>query len=115
MTGEKLLIVNAGNANAGTGRAGEKDIESILDSVSLETGIAKKNILPFSTGVIGERLDKKSLQATFIKCANLFKKNNFKTFAISIMTTAIDMIPTWIVKEAINLFIIKISVLGLVF
>ena len=48
-TGEKLLMVNAGNANAGTGRAGEKDIESILDSVSLETGIAslKKYIALF--------------------------------------------------------------------
>ena len=44
-TGEKLLMVNAGNANAGTGRAGEKDIESILDSVSLETGIAKKKYI----------------------------------------------------------------------
>lgn len=108
-TGEKLLMVNAGNANAGTGRAGEKDIESILESVSLETGIAKKNILPFSTGVIGERLDKKSLQATFIKCANLFKKNNFKNFATSIMTTDTKL---KIAKRTIKVGSKKYSIVG---
>ena len=83
MTGEKLLMVNAGTANAGTGRV-RKDIESILDSVSFETGIAKKYITLFYWGH-WERLDV-TLQATFIKCANLLKKY-FKNFAISIMTT----------------------------
>ena len=87
MNGEKLLAINAGNANAGTGKAGEKDLELILDSISQKTGISKKNILPFSTGVIGERLETKSITLTFEKCLKEFKTNNFQNLATSIMTT----------------------------
>ena len=87
MNGEKLLAINAGNANAGTGKAGEKDLELILDSISQKTGISKKNILPFSTGVIGERLETKSITLTFEKCLKEFKANNFQNLATSIMTT----------------------------
>ena len=87
ISGEKLLAINAGNANAGTGKAGENDLELVLDSIAQETGINKKNILPFSTGVIGERLEIKSITSAFKKCLNVFKRNNFYGLATSIMTT----------------------------
>ena len=87
MSGEKLLAINAGNANAGTGKAGENDLELVLDSIARETGINKKNIFPFSTGVIGERLEIKSITSAFEKCLKVFKRNNFQDLATSIMTT----------------------------
>ena len=87
LKGNKLLAINAGNANAGTGLAGEKDLELLLNSLSSMTGVEVKNILPFSTGVIGERLQIKSLTSAFEKCSKSLKKNNFNNLATSIMTT----------------------------
>ena len=77
LNGNKLLVINAGNANAGTGLAGEKDLELLLNSLSSMTGVEIKNILPFSTGVIGERLKIKSLTSAFEECSKSLKKNNF--------------------------------------
>ena len=74
LNGNKLLVINAGNANAGTGLAGEKDLELLLNSLSSMTGVEIKNILPFSTGVIGERLKIKSLTSAFEECSKNLKR-----------------------------------------
>ena len=49
LKGNKLLAINAGNANAGTGLAGEKDLELLLNSLSSMTGVEIKNIHPKET------------------------------------------------------------------
>ena len=52
----RYLLVNTGNANAGTGPQGMKDAESCCHAVAGLTGVEDQQVLPFSTGVIGERL-----------------------------------------------------------
>ena len=51
------LIVNSGNANAGTGENGLTAASRICESLAAEAGCEFENVLPFSTGVIGEELD----------------------------------------------------------
>ena len=56
-TGEvRALIVNAGNANAGTGAAGIAASEKTCDAVASMLGCTPRQVLPFSTGVIMEAL-----------------------------------------------------------
>ncbi len=52
----EALIINSGNANAGTGEQGLEDAKQSCDWVASELGIALEAVLPFSTGVIGENL-----------------------------------------------------------
>jgi glutamate N-acetyltransferase/amino-acid N-acetyltransferase len=51
-----LMVVNTGNANAGTGAQGMQDAEATCAAVAALAGVANKQVLPFSTGVIGEHL-----------------------------------------------------------
>lgn len=52
----EALIINSGNANAGTGEQGLADAKQSCQWVASELGIALEAVLPFSTGVIGENL-----------------------------------------------------------
>ncbi|WP_290701638.1 bifunctional glutamate N-acetyltransferase/amino-acid acetyltransferase ArgJ [Amphritea sp.] len=51
-----FLVVNTGNANAGTGKEGYQDALEVCQSVAEHAGVAIDQVLPFSTGVIGEKL-----------------------------------------------------------
>ena len=83
----KVLMINAGNANAATGKKGKKDSEKLIDEVSRLLNVSKDNILPFSTGVVGELLDTKKLSQAFKKCTDQIGKSSWKDFANAIMTT----------------------------
>ncbi len=50
----RYLLVNTGNANAGTGGRGLDDARACCAAVAGETGVGAEQVLPFSTGVIGE-------------------------------------------------------------
>lgn len=52
----RYLLINAGNANAGNGEEGLDDALQCCSALASETGVAVESVLPFSTGVIGERL-----------------------------------------------------------
>src|SRR5687768_4599843 len=52
----RALIVNAGNANAGTGTQGILRAEAICEAVARIVGCAMNEVLPMSTGVIMEPL-----------------------------------------------------------
>ena len=52
----KYLLVNAGNANAGTGARGVDDAMQVCATLAGRAGCAPEAVLPFSTGVIGEYL-----------------------------------------------------------
>jgi len=52
----RALIVNAGNANAFTGLAGEKSVQRTVDKVASVLGCPKSQVFVASTGVIGEVL-----------------------------------------------------------
>lgn len=55
-TSPRYLLINTGNANAGTGEQGIKDALDCCRGVAENTGVTAPQILPFSTGVIGEQL-----------------------------------------------------------
>jgi glutamate N-acetyltransferase/amino-acid N-acetyltransferase len=52
----RALVINTGNANAGTGKAGLKLALSVCESLAKKIGARPAQILPFSTGVIMEPL-----------------------------------------------------------
>lgn len=52
----KYLLINAGNANAGTGPRGIDDTERVCAALAARAGCEPEAVLPFSTGVIGEYL-----------------------------------------------------------
>ena len=55
-TTPSYLLVNTGNANAGTGEQGIADSLSCCHAVAEAANIESQQVLPFSTGVIGEPL-----------------------------------------------------------
>ena len=87
MSGKKLLIVNAGNANAATGKKGILDTKKLVKRISDLSGVSSNQILPFSTGVVGGLLDMKSLMPAFEDCFKNLNKNSWSDFASAIMTT----------------------------
>lgn len=52
----RVFVINAGNANAGTGERGLRDARAVCTDVAKLVGCAATDVLPFSTGVIGEYL-----------------------------------------------------------
>ena len=84
---EIVLMINAGNANAGTGKKGVKNVLSCCKSVGKEMGIDPESVLPFSTGVIGEHLKTDEYIGAFVKASQRLKSNNWKQAAKSILTT----------------------------
>ncbi|GHA90958.1 bifunctional glutamate N-acetyltransferase/amino-acid acetyltransferase ArgJ [Modicisalibacter luteus] len=61
--GTRYLLINTGNANAGTGESGMRDAEACCQALSELTGTSAEAVLPFSTGVIGEPLPVERLRA----------------------------------------------------
>ena len=51
------LLINSGNANAGTGAQGLKNTVKTCEILANELSIKTEQVLPFSTGVIGQQLD----------------------------------------------------------
>lgn len=54
--GARWLLINAGNANAGTGEPGLAAARACCEALAAVTGDPAEAVLPFSTGVIGEPL-----------------------------------------------------------
>ena len=52
----RYLVINTGNANAGTGEQGLRDARATCTALAEQTGCAAEAVWPFSTGVIGEPL-----------------------------------------------------------
>ncbi len=85
------LVINTGNANAGTGDAGMANAQATCDALAKLLGCEASQVLPFSTGVILEPLPVDKLVAGLpLAIANL-TENNWFSAAQSIMTT--DTLP----------------------
>ncbi len=87
----RLLLVNSGNANAGTGEQGYQDALKSCALLAEAAGYHAKEVLPFSTGVIGEALPMDKLGAALPALAKAFKVDNWRAAAQAIMTT--DTVP----------------------
>jgi glutamate N-acetyltransferase/amino-acid N-acetyltransferase len=93
----KILLINAGNANAATGPNGLKDTKSYCSQIAKDSLIKKENIIPFSTGVIGEPLPVKSYLNAFRSAMIATEEKNWKKAASAILTT--DTKPKIVSKE----------------
>ncbi|MDR1367968.1 MAG: bifunctional glutamate N-acetyltransferase/amino-acid acetyltransferase ArgJ [Candidatus Accumulibacter sp.] len=83
----RALVINTGNANAGTGEAGLRAALSACEAAAGLLGISADQILPFSTGVILEPLPVDRLIAALPSCVNDLRADNWHAAAQAIMTT----------------------------
>ena len=87
----RALVVNTGNANAGTGEAGLQHTQTTCATLAELLGCDTQQVLPFSTGVIMEPLPINVIvKGLPLAVANL-KADNWFDAAHAIMTT--DMVP----------------------
>jgi glutamate N-acetyltransferase / amino-acid N-acetyltransferase len=87
----RALVINTGNANAGTGEAGLVAARQTCIGVARAIGVAPEQVLPFSTGVIMEPLPVERIVAGLPACAADLKEDNWLAAATAIMTT--DTLP----------------------
>jgi len=85
------LLVNTGNANAGTGEQGFIDAKKCCDSLGQITGQKNHQVFPFSTGVIGENLPVDKILAGLPHAVQDLCEDNWDNAAQAILTT--DTVP----------------------
>ena len=104
---EKILLINAGNANAGNGKSGEQDALKCCKELSEFADLNTEDVLPFSTGVIGEPLSTEQHITAFKKAYSSLKPSNWRKVAKAILTTdtKIKLISKTLVKgkKSINI------------
>ena len=83
----RALVVNTGNANAGTGDDGLKRATTVCAAVADALGCAATEVLPFSTGVIMEPLPSDRIVAGLPAAVADFRADNWLSAAEAIMTT----------------------------
>ncbi|TVP93629.1 MAG: bifunctional glutamate N-acetyltransferase/amino-acid acetyltransferase ArgJ [Pseudomonadaceae bacterium] len=87
----RYLLVNTGNANAGTGKPGMAAAEKTCQALAELTGVKAEQVLPFSTGVIGELLPADKVIAAMPDALADLRPDNWAAAASGIMTT--DTLP----------------------
>lgn len=90
-SGMRALLVNAGNANAATGAGGLADARETTAAVAQALGCAAEQVLPFSTGVIGQRLPVQRMVVALPQAVADLRANAWQDAARAIMTT--DTVP----------------------
>ena len=90
-------VINSGNANAATGEPGKQDAEAICAKVAECLHIDAESVLPFSTGVIGERLDVPALNRAAAVAVERLNSAGWLSAASAIMTT--DTVPKLISRR----------------
>jgi len=83
----RALLVNTGNANAGTGESGLADAQASCAALADLLGCTPQQILPFSTGVILEPLPVQRLVAGLPQAVAALTSDNWFSAAEAIMTT----------------------------
>lgn len=87
----RALVVNTGNANAGTGADGLARAQRVCASLAEQLGCKPEQVLPFSTGVILEPLPTERIEAGLPQCLQNLSEQSWRDAAEAIMTT--DTIP----------------------
>ncbi len=83
----RCLLINSGNANAGTGQAGVEDALRTCRFLAQRVGVRDDQVLPFSTGVIGERLPVQKMESAIPAAIDAFSPLGWAKAATAIMTT----------------------------
>lgn len=87
VAGPRYLVVNTGNANAGTGPQGLQDAYATCEQFAEIAGCDSRAVLPFSTGVIGEPLPMERLIAALPTAFETLGHSDWSAAAHGIMTT----------------------------
>jgi len=87
----RALVVNTGNANAGTGGEGIRRARETCAAAARLLGCTPEQVLPFSTGVIMEPLPLERLVEGLPRCAASLTPDGWLLAAEAIMTT--DTVP----------------------
>jgi glutamate N-acetyltransferase / amino-acid N-acetyltransferase len=85
----RALVVNTGNANAGTGEQGLLAAQQTCKALGDLLACSPEQVLPFSTGVILEQLPVDRVIAGLPACIENLKEDNWLNAAEAIMTTDI--------------------------
>ena len=83
----RALLVNTGNANAGTGADGLARARSTCDALARLVGCGAEQVLPFSTGVIMETLPHERIEAALPTALDAARPDAWAEAAEAIMTT----------------------------
>jgi len=106
----RAILVNAGVANAMTGRAGMEAATNTCDAVAEELGLLPSQVLPASTGVIGVRLPADKMIGKVPELVAGLSYGNFRNVAQAILTT--DTVPK-ITKRSFKVGARRGTVLGI--
>ncbi len=87
----RAIVVNAGNANCGTGAPGLAAARKTCDAAARLLACTPEAVMPFSTGVILEHLPVDRIEAALPNCVATLAANHWAAAAAAIMTT--DTVP----------------------
>lgn len=107
----RALVVNAGNANAFTGKSGEEVVTKTVTAIASELGCKNEEVFVSSTGVIGEILKAELIEAQIPQMVKnpIQDKSLWDKAAAAIMTT--DTKPK-LVKKTCTINGIEVSLIG---
>lgn len=83
----RFLLINSGNANACTGEQGLLDAKATCKAIADIAGVKPEQVLPFSTGVIGEPLPVQKITAVIPQALQQAHENGWDDAGAGIMTT----------------------------
>jgi len=106
----RYLLINSGNANAGTGQQGMDDAVTSCQLVADEIHCNLEEVLPFSTGVIGENLPMEKFAQNIPELVSELKEDAWLDAGCGIMTT--DTLLKGVSKE-IDLDGNKVTITGI--
>ncbi|ODS24917.1 bifunctional ornithine acetyltransferase/N-acetylglutamate synthase [Candidatus Endobugula sertula] len=83
----RYLIINSGNANACTGEQGLRSAISCCEALAQSTNVNTTQVLPFSTGVIGDPLPVEKITAAIPELLSGLSEDHWQLAAKGMMTT----------------------------
>ncbi len=83
----RVLLINAGCANAGLGEQGLEDARRCCEAAAAVFTVQPNEVLPFSTGVIGQRLEAGKIQAQMAPLQATLSAEGWPEAAQAILTT----------------------------
>jgi glutamate N-acetyltransferase/amino-acid N-acetyltransferase len=93
----RALLINAGNANAGTGAEGMANARECCARVAERLEVAAEQVLPFSTGVISAQLPMDAMRRGIDLASEALETDNWALAARAIMTT--DTLPKGVSRQ----------------
>jgi glutamate N-acetyltransferase/amino-acid N-acetyltransferase len=103
----QALVINSKNANVAMGQQGIDDAIAMCRAVANELGIDYRDVLPFSTGVIGRRLPIDKILDGLRGIRDKLRPGSLKTAAEAIMTT--DRYPKYVSRQVDSAIITGIA------